>query len=189
MLCSCGLSEKQVHEIALPRLPSVVPSWFIIYVYMLTEVHFHSSCIYESRSPGSVLSYVFFPLCACALSCCAKSLCGDNGRWGDQFRMRGSDEAFCQSPKGIHNPACFLMAVFSTARLPWVCLIIHTLCSLSLFTNRLTVNILTLTLITQLEVNTLYHIVTIFLFLSIRQMLQFSEYRNEQCHFGFHGYD
>ncbi len=41
-------------------------------------------------------------LCYCVLSCCAKPLRGDNGRrgaeWGDKFRMRGSDEAFCRPP-------------------------------------------------------------------------------------------
>lgn len=43
-------------------------------------------------------------LCDCVLSCCAKPLRGDNGRrgaeWGDKFRMRGSDEAFCRPPVG-----------------------------------------------------------------------------------------
>lgn len=148
---------------------------------MLTEVNLQCSYTRIVRSrcgfcccSGSVLSCGFFPLCACAPSCCAKPLCGDNGRWGDQYRIRGSDEAFCQLPKGIHNSACLLMAVFSTARLPWACLIIHTLCSLSPLTNALTSNTPTHTLLTQLELYTLYHIVLTFLFLSTLQMLCFS---------------
>lgn len=146
---------------------------------MLIEVNFQCSCMRVTRSQcgccccccsGSVLSCGFFPLSACALSCCAKPLCGDNGRWGDQFRMRGSDEAFCQSPMGIHNSACLLMAVFSTARFPWACLIIHTLCSLSPLTNVFTLNTPTLTLIIQLELYTLYHIVIFPILFTIRML-------------------
>lgn len=153
------------------------------YVHMFTYVHFQCSymCVIRIHCDdcccccsGSVLSCGFFPLGACAPSCCAKPLCGDNGRWGDQFKMRGSDEAFCQSPKGIHNPACLLMAVFSTAMLPQACLIIHTRYSLSPLTNMLTSNIPRLTWLTQLELYTLYYVVVTFLFLLALLMLYFS---------------
>lgn len=59
------------------------------------------------------------------LSCCAKPLCGDNGRrgakWGDKFRMRGSDEAFCRPPVGPQSctasDGCIYCRPTSTASL------------------------------------------------------------------------
>ncbi len=64
-------------------------------------------CVCERNKQGmwqQWLCVLSVPLCDCVLSCCAKPLRGDNGRrgaeWGDKFRMRGNDEAFCRSPVG-----------------------------------------------------------------------------------------
>lgn len=107
--------------------------WMIWYTHTHTYTQVQPSgghtvavCVCKISRPcdsNGCVSWVF--RFVTVLSCCAKPLCGDNGRrgaeWGDKFRMRGSDEAFRRPPVGPQSctasDGCIYCRPTSTASL------------------------------------------------------------------------